>query len=73
MANIDNDQGVFSFHDQRADGNYIVMIKFDTRTGRFLEDYSVKINYYPASSEISNTNQLNIFGYNPTQNEIAFI
>ena len=49
------------------------MLKFNLRTGDLFEDYSVKVDYYPTSSEISNTNQLNIFGYNPAQDEIAFI
>ena len=73
MAQIDSNQGVFSFHDQRGDGNYIVMLKFNMNAGAFVEDYSVKLDYYPASSEISSGTDLNIFGYNPAQNEMAFI
>ena len=73
MARIDTEQGVFSFHDQRGDGNYIVMLKFNLSAGAFAEDYSVKLDYYPASSEISSSTHLNIFGYNPAQNEMAFI
>ena len=73
MARIDTEQGVFSFHDQQGDGNYIVMLKFNLSAGAFAEDYSVKLDYYPASSEISSGTDLNIFGYNPAQNEMAFI
>ena len=73
MAQIYNTQRVISFHDKRADGNYIVMLKFNIDSGDFIESYSVKIDYYSASSEISNSNQLNIFGYSLTNDKIAFI
>ena len=73
MAKIDTEQGVFSFQDQRNDGNYIVMLKFNLSGAALIEDYSVKLDYYPASSEISSGTDLNIFGYNPAQNEMAFI
>ena len=73
MAQISNNTGIFSFQDQRSDGNYLVMLKFNMYAGGFAEDYSFKINYYPASSAVYNEDQLNIFGYNPAQDEMVFI
>ena len=73
LAKIDTTQGIFSIHDQRADGDYIAMLKFDITDGSLLENYSIKINYYPSGTHITDGNQLNIHGYNPAQDQVAFI
>ena len=73
LAKIDRTQAVFSIHDQRADGNYIAMLKFSMTDGSLLENYSIKIDYYPSGTHIINGIQLNIYGYNPTQDQVAFI
>ena len=73
LAKIDTTQGIFSIHDQRADGDYIAMLKFDITDGSLLENYSIKINYYPSGTYITDGDQLNIYGYNPAQDQVAFI
>ena len=73
LAKIDNTQGVFTINDQRADGNYIVMLKFDMTDGSLLENYSIKIDCYPSGTHVTNGDQLNIYGYNPAQDQVAFI
>ena len=73
LTKIDNTQGVFTIHDQRIDGNYIAMLKFDIKDGSLIENYSIKIDYYPSGTYIINGDQLNIYGYKPTQDQVAFI
>ena len=73
LAKINDTQGVFTIHDQRVDGNYIAILKFDMTHGTLLENYSIDIDYYPSGTNISNGNLLNIYGYSPTQDKVAFI
>ena len=73
LAKIDNTQGVFTINDQRADGNYVIMLKFDMTDGSLLENYSIKIDCYPSGTHVTSGDQLNIYGYNPTQDQVAFI
>ena len=73
LAKIDAEQGVFSFTDNQNDGNHIVILKFSMSDGSLLENFSIKIDYYPSGSEISGTSDLNIYGSNFRRNEVAFI
>ena len=73
IAKIDELEGVFWFHELDNNVIYIGILKFDLENGTLLENYSIQLSYFPSGSEISNGNQLNIYGYNPEHNEVAFI
>ena len=59
--------------DQRAEANHIVILIFSLLNGEQLENYSVQINYYPSGTQITDGNLLNIYGYSPSHDEVAFI
>ena len=74
LAIIRNALAVFSFHDQTADGNNLVMIKFNMVTRKQLGNFAIELDYYPSSSETSNNgHHLNIYGVSPTNDQAAFI
>ena len=74
LAEIENKWGVVSFHDQRAGGNYIAIIRFNMHTGNQLGNFAIELDYYPSSSETSNDgDHLNIYGISPTHDQAAFI
>ena len=59
--------------DQRAVANHIVILIFSLLNGEQLENYSVQINYFPSATEFTDQSLLNIYGYSPTHDEVAFI
>ena len=73
LTQYNDSEGILTLQDQRAEGSNIVILKFTLNRSEQLENYSIKINYYPSATEITDGNLLNIYGYSPTHDEVAFI